>query len=56
MSEYPILLTSTPSPFGRVARAARLHLGLEHKIAVDLPAPADTKKAAQAISPLEQFS
>ena len=52
MFERPTLLTSKPSPFGRITRVARLHLGLEDAIAVDLREPSAAKIAAQAASPL----
>lgn len=55
MPDYPFLLTSKPSPFGRLARAARLHLGLQDQIAVDMPAPEKVKLSAEAISPLARI-
>ena len=51
-SETPILLTSNLSPFGRVTRIARLHLGLQNRIGLDMRDPDDAKVAAIAVSPL----
>ena len=52
MSKFPVLIASQTSPFGRLARIARLELGLADQVMLSLLDPQEAKVVAARISPL----
>jgi len=52
MFENATLITSDLSPYGRIVRVARLHMGLQERIALEKYSPQEVKKIIAGISPI----